>query len=91
MTAVDGTDGNMFTFTNLVHVDRTDLHGAGLPEQVAIPAQLGDPGAQGLWAANEFTTTVTTCPINRVIPRQQLQDQDADPDGWDDRPAAARL
>jgi PKD repeat protein len=62
VTASDGTDTNVFTFTNLVHVERRICTVPDFQNTWAYPHNSGDPGAQARWADNEFTTTVTILP-----------------------------
>ena len=93
VTAGDGTDSNVFTFTNMVHVDRRICTVPDFQNTWAYPHNSGDPGAQARWADNEFTTTVTINPDkqgstteNYKIRSQSLTGGLIDPPGGCDAP-----
>ena len=88
----DGTVDNTLVKTAYIHVDRRICTVPDFQNKWRFAHPSGDPGAQALWAAAGFTTTLTTLPNNSGQPgsNYRIQSQtltggtiDPLPDGCD--------
>jgi len=76
LTVTEGADTNTLIKTAYVHVDRRICTVPDFQNKWRFPHNSGDPGAQALWTAFGFTTTVTTLPNDTGQPDSNYKIQE---------------